>query len=114
MNKQIRELSRTKPDGEADKGASTSVKAELGEEELSQVSGGKTSSLALKCATGKHFAAGKITVWLSICRNVSGLAPTINAEPEVQECQHKAGEAKVLPRGRAAHVNQYLQAAVAK
>jgi bacteriocin-like protein len=62
MNKQIRELSSTKPDGEADKGASTLAKAELGEEELSQVSGGKGSSRALKCCTGKHIAEGKITV----------------------------------------------------
>jgi bacteriocin-like protein len=60
MNKQIRELSSTKPDGEADKGAATLAKAELGEEELSQVSGGKGSSLASKCCTGKHYAEAKI------------------------------------------------------
>lgn len=60
MNKQIREMSPTKPDGEPDKAAPTLVKAELGEEELSQVSGGKGSSLASKCCTGKHYAEAKI------------------------------------------------------
>jgi len=62
MNNQIRELSPTKQDGEADKGAPICVSTELGEEELSQVSGGKSSSLALMCATGKHIANAKIIV----------------------------------------------------
>jgi bacteriocin-like protein len=61
MKNQIRELSPTKPNGEPNKGAPASVKTELGEEELSQVSGGKGMSLYLACANGKHIAAGKIT-----------------------------------------------------
>jgi len=32
----------------------------------------------------------------------------------VQECRHKAEEAKVLPRDRAAHVNHCLEAAAGK
>ena len=60
MNNQIRKLSPTKQDGEADKGAPICVSTELGEQELSQVSGGKGSSLALVCASGKHFANAKI------------------------------------------------------
>lgn len=32
----------------------------------------------------------------------------------VRECQHKAEEAKVLPRDRAAHVNHCLEAAADK
>jgi bacteriocin-like protein len=44
----------------------TDVKAELSDDELSQVSGGDTapkasSSLSLHCVTGKHIATGKIT-----------------------------------------------------
>ena len=63
MNNQNRELSPTQPNSEPDKGAPGFVKTELSEEELSQVSGGKRSScLALACATGKHFATGKITL----------------------------------------------------
>jgi len=61
MNNQIRELSPTKPNSEPGKGEPSFVKTELSEEELSQVSGGKGGSLALACATGKHFAAVKIT-----------------------------------------------------
>jgi bacteriocin-like protein len=63
MNNQNRELSPTQPNSEPDKGAPGFVKTELSEEELSQVSGGKSSScLALACATGKHIATGKITL----------------------------------------------------
>jgi bacteriocin-like protein len=63
MNNQNRELSPTQPNSEPDKGAPDFVKTELSEEELSQVSGGKSSScLALVCANGKHFATGKITL----------------------------------------------------
>jgi len=63
MNNQNRELSPTQPNSEPDKGAPGFVKTELSEEELSQVSGGKSSSsLALACANGKHFAKGKITL----------------------------------------------------
>lgn len=32
----------------------------------------------------------------------------------VLECQHRAAEAKVLPRDRAAHINQCLEAAADK
>jgi bacteriocin-like protein len=63
MNNQNRELSPTQPNSEPDKGAPGFVKTELSEEELSQVSGGKSSScLALACANGKHFATGKISL----------------------------------------------------
>jgi hypothetical protein len=62
MKNQIRELSPTKPNGEPDKGAPAFAETELGEEELSQVSGGKSSSLALHCCNGEHIKAGKITV----------------------------------------------------
>ncbi len=62
MNNQTRELSPTRLDGEADKGAPACVSTELGEEELSQVSGGKSSGIALMCATGRHIAEAKITV----------------------------------------------------
>ena len=62
MNNQIRELSPTRQDGEADKGVPACVHTELGEDELSQVSGGKGSSIALMCASGKHIANAKIIV----------------------------------------------------
>jgi bacteriocin-like protein len=63
LTKENRELSPTQPNSQPDKGAPGFVKTELSEEELSQVSGGKSSScLALACATGKHFATAKITL----------------------------------------------------
>jgi hypothetical protein len=60
MNNQIRELNPTRrPNGERVNASSVRVEMELGDEELSKVSGGR--GLALKCATGRHFAAVKIT-----------------------------------------------------
>jgi len=43
-------------------GSHDRARAELGEEELSRVSGGKSSSLALACVSGKHLAVGKLHV----------------------------------------------------
>ena len=54
MNKQkIREQSPTKPNDEPAKGASIDVHMELGEEDLSKVSGGT-------CAKGQHIPKVKI------------------------------------------------------
>ncbi|MBR1284287.1 hypothetical protein JQ597_19750 [Bradyrhizobium sp. AUGA SZCCT0177] len=58
MNNQIRDLGPTKPSNERAKRSLIDVEMELGEEELSNVSGG---SLHLTCAKGQHFATGRIT-----------------------------------------------------
>ncbi len=59
MNNQIRELSPTKqPNAERANASSIHVATELGDEELSRVSGG--GGLLLKCATGRHIASAKI------------------------------------------------------
>jgi len=58
MNNQIRDLGPTNPNNERAKRSLTVVEMELGEEQLSNVSGG---SLHLSCAKGQHFATGKIT-----------------------------------------------------
>jgi hypothetical protein len=56
MNKQkIREQSPTKPNDEPAKGASIDINMELGEEDLSKVSGGT-------CAKGQHIPKVKIIV----------------------------------------------------
>jgi hypothetical protein len=62
MTNQIRESSPTRPNGKPDKAAPSFVKTELGDEELSQVSAGKSSSIALACASGKHVGTSKIVV----------------------------------------------------
>jgi hypothetical protein len=57
MNNQIRALSPTKqPSGERANASSLRVETELGDAELSKVSGGR-----LVCAQGRHIATGKIT-----------------------------------------------------
>ena len=57
MNHQIRELSPTKqPNSERTNASSIHVAMELGDEELSKVSGGR-----LTCVQGKHIKSGKIT-----------------------------------------------------
>jgi hypothetical protein len=58
MNIHIRDLDPTKPNDEPAKRSLIDVEMELGEQELSNVSGG---SLHLLCANGRHFAKGKIT-----------------------------------------------------
>ena len=58
MNNQIRDLGPTKSNNERAKRSLIVVEMELGEEQLSNVSGG---SLHLSCAKGQHFATGKIT-----------------------------------------------------
>ena len=59
MNNQVRELSPTRqPNGERANVSSIHVAMELGDEELSKVSGGR--GLALMCATGRHIAQAKI------------------------------------------------------
>ena len=57
MKNKIREQSPTKPNDKRAKDASIDVSAEIGDEELSQVSGGR-----LSCAKGEHFKKVKITV----------------------------------------------------
>jgi hypothetical protein len=60
MTHQIRELSPTKqPTRERVNASSVRVEMELGDEELSNVSGGR--GLFLKCANGRHIATGIIT-----------------------------------------------------
>jgi hypothetical protein len=57
MNNQIRVLSPTKqPNGERANASSLYVETELGDAELSQVSGGR-----LICAQGQHIKTGRIT-----------------------------------------------------
>jgi hypothetical protein len=59
MNYQVRELSPTRqPNSERANASSIHDAVELGDEELSMVSGGK---LALVCANGRHITTGKIT-----------------------------------------------------
>ena len=59
MNNQIRELSPTRqPNSERANASSIPVAMELGDEELSMVSGGKLASF---CANGRHIATGRIT-----------------------------------------------------
>jgi len=59
MNNQVRELSPSKPNNEPAKASAVGTEMELGERELSHVSGGR--SLFLACANGKHIPAVKIT-----------------------------------------------------
>ena len=57
MNNQIRELSPTRqPNRERANASSIDVAMELGDEELSKVSGGR-----LSCANGRHIPQVKIT-----------------------------------------------------
>jgi len=57
MNSQIRELSPTKqPNSERASASSLHVETELGDAELSKVSGGR-----LTCASGRHIPTLKIT-----------------------------------------------------
>jgi hypothetical protein len=57
MNNQIRELSPIRQqNNERASASSIQVAMELGDEELSKVSGGR-----LICANGRHIATGKIT-----------------------------------------------------
>ena len=58
MNNQIHDLGPTKPTNERAKRSLIAVEMELGEEELSNVSGGR---LHLTCAKGQHFTTVKIT-----------------------------------------------------
>jgi hypothetical protein len=58
MSDQIRELSPAKSNNERANCSLMHVEVELGEEELSIVSGG---SLHLMCAKGQHFAKVKLT-----------------------------------------------------
>jgi hypothetical protein len=58
MNNQIRDLGPTNPNHEPAKRSRVEVEIELGEMELSNVSGG---SWHLTCAKGQHFKSGKIT-----------------------------------------------------
>ena len=58
MNIHIRDLDPTKPNDERAKPSLIDVEMELGEQELSNVSGG---SLHLSCANGQHFSKAKIT-----------------------------------------------------
>jgi bacteriocin-like protein len=61
MNDQTRAPSSVKPNGKSDQ-ANALVKTELGDEELSQVSGGKGASLALACAKGTHLTKVKLSI----------------------------------------------------
>lgn len=57
MNNRIRELSPTRqPNSERANASSIHVAMELGDEELSKVSGGR-----LFCANGRHIMTGRIT-----------------------------------------------------
>ena len=56
MKNKIREQSPTKPNDKRAKDASIDAGVELGEEELSQVSGGR-----LSCAKGEHIKVVKLT-----------------------------------------------------
>ena len=56
MKNKIREQSATKPNDKRAKDASIDVSAEIGDEELSQVSGGR-----LSCAKGEHIKVVKLT-----------------------------------------------------
>ena len=56
MKNKIREQSPTKPNDKRAKDASIDVSAEIGDEELSQVSGGR-----LSCAKGEHIKVVKLT-----------------------------------------------------
>jgi hypothetical protein len=58
MTIHIRDLDPTKPNDQRAKRSLIDVEMELGEQELSNVSGG---SLHLSCVKGQHFAKGKIT-----------------------------------------------------
>ena len=57
MKNKIREQSPTKPNDKRAKDASIDVSAEIGDEELSQVSGGR-----LSCAKGEHIKVVKLSV----------------------------------------------------
>jgi hypothetical protein len=57
MKNKIREQSPTKPNDKRVKDASIDVSTEIGDEELSQVSGGR-----LTCVKGEHIPKVKITV----------------------------------------------------
>jgi hypothetical protein len=57
MKNQIREQSPTKPKDERAKDASIDANMELGEEELSKVSGGRRP-----CASGQHYKEGQLKV----------------------------------------------------
>lgn len=61
MKNKIPEMSSIKRNSRPDKGPSGSVEKELSEDELSEASGGKSSSLASACVTGKHLPNLKIT-----------------------------------------------------
>jgi len=56
MKNKIREQSPTKPNDKRAEDASIDVSAEIGDEELSQVSGGR-----LSCAKGEHIKVVKLT-----------------------------------------------------
>jgi hypothetical protein len=56
MKNKIREQNPTKPNDERVKDASIDVNVELGDEELSKVSGGRN------CVKGEHIKEGKLTV----------------------------------------------------
>jgi hypothetical protein len=59
MNDQVRKASSSKLNNEHAKGLTVDVEAELGEEELSKVSGGR--GLYLACVKGRHFPTATIT-----------------------------------------------------
>lgn len=56
MKNKIREQSPAKPNDKRAKDASIDVSAEIGDEELSQVSGGR-----LSCAKGEHIKVVKLS-----------------------------------------------------
>jgi hypothetical protein len=59
MNHQVHKLNPSKLNNESVKGSPAYVEMELGEEELSKVSGGR--GLYSACVKGQHFPSVKIT-----------------------------------------------------